>query len=61
MREADAPILQLRIGLLGIEPLIWRRIQVPGSYSFWDLHVVIQSAFAGTIALHEFRVTTRTA
>jgi len=50
------PILQLRIELLHIEPLIWRRIQAPGGYTFWDLHVAIQSAFAWTDThLHEFR------
>lgn len=49
-------ILQLRIELLHIEPLIWRRLQIPGDYSFWDLHVAIQSAFAGNDThLHEFR------
>jgi len=50
------PVLQLRIELLHVEPLIWRRIQVPGDYTFWDLHVAIQSAFAWTDThLHEFR------
>ena len=50
------PILQLRIELLRIEPLIWRRLQVPGDYTFWDLHVAIQSAFAWSDThLHEFR------
>lgn len=50
------PILQLRVELLHIEPLIWRRLQVPGDYTFWDLHVAIQSAFAWTDThLHEFR------
>jgi len=49
-------ILQLRIELLHIEPLIWRRIQVPGDCTFWDLHVAIQSAFAWNDShLHEFR------
>lgn len=49
-------ILQLRIELLHVEPLIWRRLQVPGDYTFWDLHVAIQSAFAWTDThLHEFR------
>ena len=50
------PILQLRIELLHIEPLIWRRIQMPGDCTFWDLHVAIQSAFAWNDShLHEFR------
>jgi len=49
-------ILQIRIELLDIEPPIWRRLQVPGSYTFWDLHVAIQSAFGWTDThLHEFR------
>jgi hypothetical protein len=50
------PILQLRVELLHVEPLIWRRLQVPGDYTFWDLHVAIQSAFAwADTHLHEFR------
>ena len=50
------PILQIRVELQEIEPLIWRRLQVPGDYTFWDLHVAIQSAFAWTDThLHEFR------
>ena len=50
------PILQLRVELLHIQPLIWRRLQVPASYTFWDLHVAIQSAFAWNDShLHEFR------
>ena len=55
----QSPILQFRIELLGIQPLIWRRIQVPGGYTFWDLHVAIQSAFAWNDSHgHEFKVTT---
>lgn len=50
-------ILQFRIELLGIEPLIWRRIQVPDTYSFWDLHVAIQSAFGWNDShLHEYEL-----
>nr|WP_298155351.1 plasmid pRiA4b ORF-3 family protein [uncultured Pseudoxanthomonas sp.] len=50
------PILQIRVVLREIEPRIWRRLQVPGGYSFWDLHVAIQSAFAWTDTHpHEFR------
>ena len=48
-------ILQIRGELLEIEPRIWRRLQVPGDYSFRDLHVAIQSAFAWTHTHpHEF-------
>lgn len=50
------PILQLRVELQEIEPLIWRRLQVPGDYTFWDLHVAIQSAFGwNDTHPHEFR------
>jgi hypothetical protein len=37
-------VYQFKITLGGIEPVIWRRIQVPAEYSFWDLHVAIQDA-----------------
>ena len=37
-------IYQFKIELEGITPTIWRRIQVPEDYSFWDLHVAIQDA-----------------
>jgi len=37
-------IYQYKIELEGITPTIWRRIQVPEDYSFWDLHVAIQDA-----------------
>jgi len=29
---------QFLIALSGTDPLVWRRIQVPERYSFWDLH-----------------------
>ncbi|MBW1911050.1 MAG: hypothetical protein JRJ11_16185 [Deltaproteobacteria bacterium] len=32
-------IFQFKITLKNINPTIWRRIQVPSKYSFWDLHV----------------------
>jgi hypothetical protein len=39
------------------DPLVWRRIQVPDSYSFWDLHVAIQDAMGWLDChLHEFRI-----
>lgn len=30
--------------LCGTDPLVWRRVQVPLGYSFWDLHVALQDA-----------------
>jgi len=35
---------RFHIELEGIDPPVWRRIRVPSSYSFWDLHVAIQDA-----------------
>ncbi len=50
-------IYQFRIELLDIEPMIWRRIQVPAEYSFWDLHVAIQDSMGWLdYHLHEYRV-----
>ncbi|MFQ5512739.1 MAG: plasmid pRiA4b ORF-3 family protein [Candidatus Krumholzibacteriia bacterium] len=50
-------ILQIRVALVGIDPPIWRLIQIPSSYSFWDLHVAIQDAMGWTDShLHVFRV-----
>ena len=37
-------VLQFKIEVLDIEPLIWRRILVPAEYNFWDLHVAIQDS-----------------
>lgn len=37
-------VYQFKVTLQEITPSIWRRIQVPGNYSFWDLHVAIQDA-----------------
>ena len=46
---------QFLIALLGVDPLVWRRICVPGAYSFWDLHVAIQDAMGWQdYHLHEF-------
>lgn len=50
-------VLQFRIELLGITPAIWRRIEVPSSYSFWDLHVAIQDSMGWLdYHLHEFSI-----
>lgn len=50
-------IFQFRFELVGIEPLIWRRVQVPSKYSFWDLHVAIQDSMGWLdYHLHLFRV-----
>ncbi len=37
-------VMQFKIELPEILPLIWRRILVPTDYNFWDLHVAIQDS-----------------
>lgn len=48
---------QFLVVLPGTDPLVWRRILVPETYSFWDLHVAIQDAMGWNDShLHEFEV-----
>jgi hypothetical protein len=50
-------VYQFKVILQGIEPPIWRRIQVPASYSFWDLHVALQDSMGwDDYHLHMFRI-----
>lgn len=52
--------LQLKVELLDIRPPIWRRIEIPSTVSFWDLHVAIQDAMGWMDChLHEFAVAHR--
>ena len=52
------PILQLKMRLLGISPMIWRRVLVPASFSIRELHGVIQAAM-GWEGLHLYEVRLR--
>lgn len=58
MRDSEPALIHAyTVRLLEIEPAIWRRIEVPERYSFWDLHVAIQDAMGWLdYHLHEFRV-----
>jgi hypothetical protein len=50
-------VYQFKITLQDIKPPIWRRIQVPSTYTFWDLHVAIQDAMGWLdYHLHEFHI-----
>lgn len=50
-------VLQFRIELEDITPAIWRVIQVPADYNFWDLHVAIQDAMGWLDChLHYFEI-----
>jgi hypothetical protein len=57
MQANPSKIYQFKITLDGVKPAVWRRIQVPEDYSFWDLHVAIQDAMGWQdYHLHEFKI-----
>lgn len=57
MKKQYNQVYQFKITLKNISPPIWRRIQVPESYSFWDLHVAIQDVMGWLdYHLHEFEI-----
>lgn len=59
-KPLPAHVYQLLVVLPRTEPLVWRRIQVPSTYSFWDLHVAIQDAMGWEDRhLHEFEFLER--
>lgn len=43
-KSAKNSVFRFRVELRDIAPPIWREIEVPGTCSFWDLHVAIQDA-----------------
>lgn len=50
-------VYQFKITLKDIEPKIWRIIQVPETYTFWDLHVAIQDTMGWSDShLHSFKM-----
>ena len=56
-RRPFKTVFQFKITLIGAEPPIWRRIQVPGSYTFYDLHVAVQNAMGWTDShLHAYEI-----
>ena len=58
MKKSFDQVYQFKIALMYIKPSIWRRIQVPENYSFWDLHVAIQDAMGWYDShLHQFTMT----
>jgi Plasmid pRiA4b ORF-3-like protein len=43
--DRPAPIYQIKVGLRGSKPPIWRRLEVPADVSLARLHTIIQVAF----------------
>ncbi len=59
MKLLTKPILQFKISLIDSKPLIWRRIQIVESSSFYDLHVAIQDAMGWEdYHMHQFIIYT---
>src|SRR6185436_1598839 len=55
--KGNAPIYQLKVVLLGSEPPVWRRMQVPGNARLDWLHAALQVAIGWTNShLHQFKV-----
>lgn len=55
--KGNVPIYQLKVVLLGTEPPVWRRLQVPGNAKLDWLHAVLQVAIGWTNShLHAFQV-----
>lgn len=56
-KQNPKKIYEFKITLREIKPKIWRKIQVPDNYNFWDLHVAIQDAMGWQdYHLHQFEV-----
>ena len=60
VKRAVSPeaILQIKVRLLGISPMIWRRVLVPESVSLRELHGVVQLAM-GWEGIHLFEFAVR--
>lgn len=57
MKRKYDNVYQFKITLKVVKPPVWRRIQVPETYTFWDLHVAIQDAMGwADYHLHEFEM-----
>ncbi|MBA2291632.1 MAG: plasmid pRiA4b ORF-3 family protein [Gemmatimonadales bacterium] len=55
--DVKRSVLQFKVTLDEVNPLVWRRIEVPASYSFWDFHVAVQDAMGWFDShLHLFRL-----
>jgi len=55
LKAAKTHVMQFKVSLKEISPEIWRRIQVPATFTFWDLHVAIQDAMGWQdYHLHQF-------
>ncbi len=55
--DTKCDVLQFQVTMTDISPPVWRRIEVPANYTFWDLHVAVQDAMGWLdYHLHMFRI-----
>jgi hypothetical protein len=55
--KTENRIYQFKIALKEVAPVVWRRIQVPTKYNYWDLHVAIQDSMGWfDCHLHQFSI-----
>lgn len=56
-RKPFKQVFRFKITLQEVEPVVWRRIELPYCYTFWDLHVAITDVFGWLdYHLHEFKI-----
>ena len=56
-KATTATVHQFKITLDRVKPPVWRRIQLPSSATFWDLHCTLSDAMGWEDAhMHEFRI-----
>ena len=57
MPTPDHSIYQIKIALMGISPMIWRRLLIPCGSTISDLHYIFQIAMGWSDEhLHQFRI-----
>lgn len=53
-------LYQFKLILLGTDPPVWRRVQIPENYTFYDLHVAIQNVMEWEdYHLHHFEISVK--
>jgi len=56
--SANDDIVQVKVWLLGVSPMVWRRVLVPSGFTLRELHGVIQIAM-GWEAIHLYQFSLR--
>ena len=57
VKDTWSRTFRFKVVLREIEPSIWRQIEVPSYYTFWDLHVAIQDSMGWKDShLHSFEL-----